>query len=178
MNQSDIDPLSRTVNLTESVNISDPLSPKERTNSDPFVDLLGQSTPTLTASTTNNNSSQNTGFVDPLSRPMDYNLSQSMNLVRISKEKDFQSKPLNLFTQPNTMTTTNPSSTKGLAPPREIKKENLKGIYAFFGSTELPPNPKIISQNDIPHGLDAIPFIFQTKCYAQGADLMSQFIVE
>ena len=64
------------------------------------------------------------------------------------------------------------------APQKPIGKEfkrdsSLKGIYGFFGSQELPPNPKHASITDIPNGLEAIPFIIQNKCYAQGAELMN-----
>jgi len=55
-------------------------------------------------------------------------------------------------------------------------RENLTGIYAFFGSRELPPNPKQISLSDIPPGPDSIPFIFQNRCYQHGVELMTQFM--
>jgi len=55
-------------------------------------------------------------------------------------------------------------------------RENLTGIYAFFGSRELPPNPKQITLADIPAGTESIPFVFQNRCYHQGIELMTQFM--
>jgi hypothetical protein len=169
MNPSEKDPLSPSYDLTQTVNLSD-MSPLKSettvsTESEKVIDPLTQSTPNIIYT--------NNAFIDPLSRPPDYSLSQSMNLLRMHKAQEQNKNSFGYSSGTSSSFTSNQKGSFG----KETKKENLKGIYAFFGSSELPPNPKLVSINDIPQSLDAVPFIMQNKCYAQGADLMNHFMV-